>query len=376
MATKYNYTKIINGKEYKYFRVTRVVGTKKNGLPEVKEFLGNGEKEANKKADEYMAKLELGLVNNFDKLTLADCMSNWIYNVKKYDDIKPSTFESYEGTFRNYVQNSDIANLKLFNIKSIKLQEHYNKLSKNGFSSSKIKKLNKLLYQYFQYAIKEGYINRNPADNINIPKLEEEKKHKENKIEYYTEDEVKKIKEKVKGYDIELIVLMAIGTGLREGELLALKYSDIDYNNKQLKVNRTTKMVTAFDSDNNKHREQQFLEPKTKNSKRIVDIPSSLFELIPKSDKDDLLFKDEKGNIWEPRKLYRHWNYFLKKNDLPKKKFHSLRHTYATLLLSKGVELITISKLLGHSSLQITEIYADVIPQLKNDSVDKLNSLF
>ncbi len=106
-----------------------------------------------------------------------------------------------------------------------------------------------------------------------------------------------------------------------------------------------------------------------------MDIPSSLFELLPKNDSNDLIFTDN-GNVWEARKLYRHWNYFLKENNLPIKKFHSLRHIYATLLLSKVVELITVSKLLGHSSTQITEIYSHVIPKLKNDAVNKLNDIF
>lgn len=372
MAKKTNFE--VNGN--KYFRVTRTIGHKSDGTPIRKTFYGTGINEANEKADEYMSKIKNGLVIDFEKITLNDLMNKWIYDVKKYDDIKPSTYESYESTYRNYIQNSDIANLKLFSIKSINLQEHYNKMSKNGFSSSKIKKMNKLLCQFFKYAINEGYLNRNPTDTINIPKLEIEKIHKEETLEYYTENEVKLIKEALKeNKELELLVLFALGTGLRQGELLALRYSDIDYNNMQLKVNRTTKISYIFDQNNQKQRQQLFLDPKTKNSKRIVDIPSSLFKKIPKKNTDELIFTDN-GNLWEARKLYRHWNYFLKENNLPIKKFHALRHTYATLLLSKGVELITVSKLLGHSSIQITEIYSHVIPEVKTKEVNKLNDIF
>ena len=149
MAKKTNCTK--NGK--KYYRVVRVIGHKSDGSPIKKEFYAEGKAEAEEKANKYINKLKDGLEIGFEKLTLVDGMSNWIYNVKKYDNIKPSTFESYEGTFRNYVKNSDIAYLLIFEIKSIHLQTHYNKMSKNGFSSSKIKKLNKLLYQFFEYEI-------------------------------------------------------------------------------------------------------------------------------------------------------------------------------------------------------------------------------
>lgn len=370
MAKKTNFE--VNGKSY--YKVTRTVGHKADGTAIKKVFYGSGIKEANEKADDYMNKLKYGLINDFDKVTLNDLMYKWIYEIKKYDNIKPSTFESYEGTYRNYIQNSDIANLKLFNIKSVNLQDYYNKMSKNAISSSKIKKMNKLLSQFFKYAIQEGYLNRNPSENIIIPKLESEKKLKEEPIEYYTEDEVKLIKKKLKGNDLELLVLFALGTGLRQGELLALRYSDIDYEKKQVRVSRSVKVTYVFDEQNKKHRQQLFLDPKTKNSKRIVDIPSSIFEMLPKKDNNELIFTDNE-KVWDARKLYRHWNSFLKENNLPIKKFHSLRHTYATLLLSKGVELITVSKLLGHSSTQITEIYSHVIPKLKTSAVDKLNSI-
>lgn len=371
MAKKYNCT--INGVQY--YKVTRTIGHRANGRPIKKTFYGDGEKDANNKADAYMNKIENGLVADFDKITLNDLMNKWIYDIKKYDNIKPSTFESYEGTYRNYIQNSDIASLRLYNIKSINLQDHYNNMSKNGISSSKIKKMNKLLYQFFQYAIQEGYISKNPSSNIIIPKLQEEKILKEEIIEYFTEQEIAELKKAIAGTDIELITLFALGTGLRQGELLALRYSDIDYKKKQIKVNRTVKKVYVFDEHNKKTQKILFLEPKTKNSKRIVDIPDNLFKILPVNDTDELIFNDD-GEVLEARKLFRKWNKILADNNIQHKKFHSLRHTYATLLLSKGVDLLTVSKLLGHSSLKITEIYTHIVPSLKVNAVNKLNDIF
>ncbi|MCI8965572.1 MAG: site-specific integrase [Clostridia bacterium] len=371
MAKKTNVE--VNGK--KYFRITKTIGHKADGTPIRKSFYGAGINEANQKADEYMNKLKTGMTINYEYVTLNDLMNTWIYEIKKNDDIKPATFESYEGTYRNYIKESDIASLKLFTIKSIHIQEYYNKMSKNGFSSSKIKKINKLLSQFFKYALSEGYLNRNPVDNIVIPKLEIEKIHKEEDIEYFTETEISELKKAIKGTDIELIVLFALGTGLRQGELLALRYSDIDYDKKQIKVNRTVKKVYVFDENNIKIQKTLFLEPKTKNSKRVVDIPTSLFNKLDVIKSDNLIFSDN-GNVLEARKLFRKWTTILKSNNIPHKKFHSLRHTYATLLLSKGVDLLTVSKLLGHSSLKITEIYTHIIPSLKVDAVNKLNDIF
>lgn len=376
MAKKTNCTK--NGK--KYYRVVRVIGHKSDGSPIKKEFYAEGKAEAEEKANKYINKLKDGLEIGFEKLTLVDGMSNWIYNVKKYDNIKPSTFESYEGTFRNYVKNSDIAYLLIFEIKSIHLQTHYNKMSKNGFSSSKIKKLNKLLYQFFEYEINEGHLKVNPARHVNVPRLKEEiikneEDDDEEIIEFFTEAQIDLIKNAIKGSDIELLVLFALSTGLRQGELLALRYSDIDFSKNILKVNRTVKVVYTFDNNNKKNREVLFLEPKTKRSKRIVPIPLNIIKLIDKKDTKELVFTD-KGNVWEARKVYRHWISILKENNIEQKKFHALRHTYATILLIKGVDLVVVSRLLGHSSVKITEKYLHVIPSLKIDATSKINDIF
>ena len=97
MAKKTNFE--VNGN--KYYRVTRTVGHRPNGNPIRKTFYGTGINEAIEKADKYMQKIESGLINDFDKVTLNTLMNKWIYNIKKYDDIKPSTYESYEGIYRN-----------------------------------------------------------------------------------------------------------------------------------------------------------------------------------------------------------------------------------------------------------------------------------
>lgn len=359
-----------NGKEY--YRVTRTIGHKPDGTPIKKQFYGSGVNEANQKADEYIANIKEFSIKD---VSISDIMDKWIYEVKKYDDIKPSTYMSYEGIYRNYIKANEIGDFKLSNTKSITLQEQYNEMSKNGISGSILRKTNKLLYQFFEYCIKEDYISLNPASNIKIPKLENEKKLKEEIIEYFSEDEISKIKKALVGDDLELIVLFALGTGMRQGELLALRYSDIDYENKQVNVNRSVKQVSIYDENNISHTETVFSTPKTSNSKRTIDIPDTLFNKLPHKNTNELVFSDN-GNVIEARKLYRHWKNFLIKNNIPYKKFHSLRHTYATLLLTNDVDLLTVSKLLGHSSIQITEIYSHIIPSKKTQAVNKINYIF
>lgn len=366
MAIKTNF---VNQNGNTYYRITKVIGHDLNNKPIQKQFYGKSKSEAELKANEFMSKLNKGI--SYTNKPIAQIMRDWLFNIKKYDNIKPSTFESYESIFRLYIQNNEIGYLSLDNIKTLSLQTYYIKMSRNGISSNIIHKIHKLLHQFFKFCIVEGYIYINPCTSAKIPK---DKTIQTKELEYYTENEIKIIKNKIQNYEIKNIVLFALGTGLREGELLALRYNDIDFKSSLLTVNRTVKTVAIFDNGIKKY-QTIFLEPKSKNSKRTVDIPSNVLKLIPNKKSNELVFSDN-GEIYSAHKLAKQWKAFLIKNKLPVKKFHSLRHTYATLLLSKGVELLTVSKLLGHSSIKITEIYSHIIPKMKSDAVNKINDIF
>jgi len=87
------------------------------------------------------------------------------------------------------------------------------------------------------------------------------------------------------------------------------------------------------------------------------------------------VFEDENKEPYSAKTLFGNWKKVLNDNNIPYKKFHSLRHTYATMLLSKGVDLKTVQDLMGHSDITITQIYLHVLPKTKTDAVNKLNSI-
>ena len=117
-------TNFVNSSGKNYYRVTRTIGHNADGTAIKKQFYGTGVNEANQKADEYIEKHK----DNIDiDITLEDLMYKWLFQIKR-NELKPSSFQSYEGTFRLRVQNSEIAKIKVSNIKGITLQEYYNKL--------------------------------------------------------------------------------------------------------------------------------------------------------------------------------------------------------------------------------------------------------
>lgn len=374
MARKTNIE--VNGKNY--YRVTRTVGRKADGTAIRKQFYGSGINEANAKADEYINNIKNGLVNNFENVSLNEIMNTWLFDVlHNSSKIKPSTFQRYESIYRKYIRESEIAGLKLANINTLKMQQFYNKLSKT-YSYSQLKYLNSVLKTFFNWCIDSGYILRNPCLKVDIKGNKNEIiiNHKQ-EVEILSENEISTIKNNIKGSDMELIILLDLATGLRQGELLALNWEDIDLQNKTLTVNKSVKEVYIYEDENNRHIETIFQVPKTQNSFRTISIPDALIDVLKnKENKNGLLFHDNNGNPLRAKNVSYQWKKILKDCNIPHKKFHAIRHTYASMLLKNGVDIETVAELMGHTAISITQIYLHSSANQKQDAVNKLNYLF
>lgn len=374
MARKTNIE--INGKQY--YRVTRTVGRKADGTAIRKSFYGAGINEANQKANEYINNIKNGLVNNFENVTLNDMMHTWLFDVlHNSSKIKPSTFQRYESIYRKYVKESEVAGLKLANINTLKLQQFYNRLSKE-YSYSQIKYLNSVLKTFFNWCIDSGYVLRNPCLKVDI-KGDKSKvvQSRRNEVEILTEEEINKIKDYIKGTDMELLILLDLATGLRQGELLALNWEDIDLSNKTLTVNKSVKEVYIYEDENYRHIETIFQVPKTKNSFRTISIPDVLIDVLKNEEnKNGLVFHNDEGKPLRAKNVSYQWKKVLANCNISHKKFHAIRHTYASMLLKNGVDIETVAELMGHSAISITQIYLHSSNNQKQDAVNKLNYLF
>lgn len=366
----------INGKEY--YRIRKVVGHTASGEKIIKNFYGESKKEAEQKANEYLNNIENGLIIDFENFTLAELMHTWLFDfLHNSSKIKPSTFQRYESLYRNYIKESEIAGNKLVNVKSIQLQKFYNNLSKDGYSYSQINTLNTFLKVFFNWCIDNDYILKNPCTKVNIKGNKDEIINNERKeVEILSETEINIIKEHLKNTDFELLFLLDLATGLRQGELLALDWQHINFEDNTLKVERSVKEVYVYDNENTKHIETIFQTPKTLNSFRTVPIPSTMIDILSKiKNKKGLLFCDSSGDPLKGKNVSTKWTKILKECNIPHKKFHSIRHTYASMLLSKGVDIETVAELMGHSAISITQIYLHSSDTSKNKSVNKLNSI-
>ncbi len=387
MAVKTNYKK--NGKEY--YRVTATIGKKSNGNSIRKEFYGKNKKEAEQKRDEYLRNIANGLNTDYKSTKLVPLMELWLVEViKPSNKVKESTFECYESIFRNYIKTAPFAYYKLNDIKSIMIQKYYNTLFEKGKSSNIIREINLKLNSFFVHAVNQGYMLKNPTEKkrITIPGLSEKKKRE---IETFSDEEIKIIKDNAENYQYGMLILFALGTGMRQGELLGLKWKYLDLNKKIVTVIYTVKIVTEIPRNGKRKTELKMYTPKTKSSIRTIPIPNALIPKLKQhkiKEKEKCLkyginFSDENFvftnlflNPIRPNNIIVSFQRFLTKTNIPVRKFHTLRHTYATQLFKSGAELLTVSKILGHTNLETTKIYTHVSDKQKEDAVNKLNKIF
>lgn len=320
---------------------------------------------------------ENGLPSNrsdgFQDPTFEELASLWLENYKT--TVKPSTFENVRSKVEKMTEEH-FKELKLKKITVAYCQKVVIKLSKsyvlyNHYLS--------VINRIFKYAVLMDILNSNPFDKVIKPKSRQTQR----KGNFLTKEELKEFLKLAQtatlSYFFPLVHLMAY-TGLRQGEALALKWSDIDFENKKITVNKTAVWI----------KEKQILQtPKTKNSKRVISIDPTTLSILKswKKDQIKIYFKNGKHfdgdenfiftNQWSDwvqiHNFIPYFKRFITGHDLKLITPHGLRHTHASLLFSAGVEPKNISDRLGHSTVQITlDLYTHITEEQRTDTVDKL----
>ena len=394
MAKKTNFK--VNGHEY--YKTTKTIGHRSDGTPIKKVFYGNSKSEAEDKAAKYIHDLKLGLISDDRAYTINMLLPKWLFSVKK-NEIKPTSFESYESVYRNYIKPYLIADLPIKDLKSLKIQEYYNKLLSDNISTSNIKKSHKLLRQFFEYTEREGYILKNPCSNVALPKNNKSTEtiinERKTKFQYFNENEIEELLKIFKDTRYYNIILFALGTGMRKGEILGLQWSDIDFENKIIHVNGTLKYIA-------KAKEKYMIdEPKSESSKRDIPMLDNLVTVLrehrkrqlgtrmllgdkwrPESGFENLVFTGSFGRCISETALYEDMKKIRTQIREDGHVFgeytpHSLRHTFATRGFEKGIPHKVMQEILGHKSITMTlDIYSHVLPDKKAEEINKLAAMF
>lgn len=373
--------------KYKYFRISATIGKTADGKPIRKDFMGKSQKEAIAKRDAYLAELNKGLAIEYDKMKLGELMNVWLFDYVKVRSA-PNTLARYVNVYNNYIKPTELNSKRLCEVKFLYLQKYYNKLFAEGKRTTQIFNLNKVLRTFFNFCITNSYMLVNPTYKIVIPK--DDSNSNLTGVDIFTDEEINQITQSAKGYSY-ILFRLALATGLREGELLGLELGAVDLEANELIVRQALKFITVYtDADTST---KQTITGETKNKKtRTVPIPQSLISEIKTHincqkalffkngliyNDTDFLFTTEGCQPINARNWQRAWERLLKRAGVRHRKFHNVRHTYASKLFAAGVDLKTVSTLLGHSNIGITaDTYTHVIPKLKTDAADKIDYLF
>ena len=372
-----------------YLRTTLTLGYDSQGTQIQKQFYGRTKGEAEEKKQNYVFMLENGINPDLGIITLDKTVYEWLWNIERYSGNKSSTFERYESIYINHIKDSMIGRIQVSEINKLLIQKYYNELMDSGKSTIFINKLHKLLNKFFKFAQSEGFIVRNPLYGLKLPKKDEDDlNYNEREIDTFTDDEIKAILNAIEPDNkTRYIVLFAVLTGARMGEILPLE--KIDLVGDVVKINKSLRSVRVYTDENTYTYQLKVTRPKSESSIREIPIPEKLktelknLDILVKEERlrlgpaykpNNLLFPSITGTYTDDKNLRTSWKRALKRANIPYKKFHALRHTYATRMIENGVELLTVSRLLGHSTIKTTEVYAHTSEESKIKAVQTLNS--
>lgn len=361
-------------------------GRKTDGTLNRKSVYGNTRKEVKEKMTKALADIQEHTFIEKSDITIAMLGKQLIENKYDSNTISQATYNRALCTFK-HIENSDIANMKIQKVNVAALQKFMN--SKKDYANTYIDKIYIMLGSIFREAIKKDIITKNPLDNVVKPRSL--RKNKE--VDALTVSEQKSFVVELENDFYKNIFLIALHTGMRIGEILALRPSDIDFENKLINIDKTlTKDVNG--------RVIVGETTKTYESTRKIPITSILEPILMDSiesytpNKNNLLFCHLNGSIISPSTMNTHFKKICKNANIrvvtvKKKKgidlngkdkyvnlktskvnTHMLRHTYATRCIEAGVPAPVLQKLLGHKDISVTiNTYTTIFNRFKEEAL-------
>ena len=324
---------------------------------------------------------------NFETITLGEWLDLCL-EVYMKNSLKQSTYLSYEGYIRVHLKPA-LGNLQLRDLTPRLLQQYYNyKAEEEGLSPKTIININLFLHRALSYAVTEGYIPSNPAASINLSRGTKPQ------IEILTRDEQAQLIRASYQHRYGVFIRLVLFTGLRLGELLGLRWEDIDMQSNLLHVRRTLNRLNKVKptAPGEPTTEIVIQPPESQNSIRSIPLlPAVIQDLmnwksIQRNDQatmgdqyrdSGMIVTNPSGGFIEPRTFKDQYDQILALAGLRHFTFHALRHTFASRAMEQGMDAKTLSVLLGHASVSFTmDTYAHVLTDYKRESMALMEDLY
>ncbi len=349
-----------------------------------KYFYGKTRKETSEKLNRVIEELrDNRFINKSDNPTVEQWCHEWLWSYKR-NSVKQKTFDQYETILRTHII-PDIGDIRLADLKTMHIQRIINKMYDSGLSHRTIEVMKIVMHAALKQAQRNKLVGENVCENVVLPRKQPKR------IRVLNEDEQTKLIAALKDNYIGRGLLFALYTGMRRGEVLALKWSDYDKNEKTISITKALSRVRTYNKNGNKTM-LTVTTPKTDTSIRTVPLIDKAVELLAEHKRkqerymelvgdyytdNDLIFSSSRGDYLDPGNFNRKLNKTVKKIGIPRISPHVLRHSFATRGLEAEVSLKAMQELLGHSSITVTgDIYTHILKEQKRKEISKLNDVF
>jgi integrase len=315
-----------------------------------------------------------GIVFDDKNLILGEYLDRWLSDAVR-GTVRESTYSRDKYLVTNHVKPS-IGRVKLKNLNALHLQRLYRERLDSGLSGSTVQKIHHVLHKALTQGMRWDLIPRNPADSVKAPTPTPKEIHPLSALE------ARQLLEAAQGDRLEALYVLAIHTGIRRGELLALKWADVDLDLATVRVRRTLTRgedgrgyVVGAATKSGKGRHVRLTPRAVEALKRHRARQAKEKRKVGGLYRDqDLVFAGEGGNPINPSNLRnRSFKPLLERAGLPRITFHDLRHTCASLLFQRNVHPKFVQELLGHASVAITlDTYSHMLPGMGGEAADAM----
>ena len=341
------------------------------------ETVKGNKKDAETRLNEIIHQYDKGLFVKPGKATLSDYLDRWLQDYPR-PNVAPRTMEGYEMIIRQHLIKH-LGNLPLTALRPEYLQKYYTDRLSSGLSPQTVRHHHTLIHKALQTALEWGLVSRNVADSVKPPKVQTKD------MQIWNVDEIDKFLHAAQDTPYYALFHLALFSGMRRSELLALRWQDVDLLLAEISINRSLHQL--------KDNTYVFRSPKTAKGRRTIALtPSSLLILQEHyvkcrdlSAKLDMPFNDdtlvfchtENGKPIRPDTITKAWPLTAIKAKLKPIRLHDARHTHASLMLKQGIHPKIVQERLGHSSIAITlDTYSHVTPGLQQAAARTFDQAF
>jgi integrase len=377
-----------------------------NGRRTRKHFYGRTRREVQGMLTEALRDQQLGLPIQMEKQSVKQYLGRWLEEIVKRKN-RPATYRSYEQLVRVHIVPA-IGDVLLTKVTTQQVRAMLNEKQDSGLSSRTVQYLHAVLRKALNVAWKDQVTARNVAALVDPPRVEAKE------VQPLTTNEARAFLRAVETDRLEALFTVAISLGLRQGEALALRWRDVDLEASTLRVRYALQRLNSKRkakegragpieiSKQNSPTEIHLVEPKTKRSRRMIDLPSVTRNalsahrsrqaaerelcgsgwLIPKvhcegrvESSEDFVFTTSIGTPLDGRNITKRFQRILKNAKIPAHRFHDLRHTAATLLAIQGVHPKAIQSVLGWDQVSMVDRYAHFVDEMRKDAATKMDAI-